>query len=262
MEVGYRASAVGSAAYVIGGVAPPPSLASLSPAFTQAAGAQFTLTVNGVNFASGSIVYWGASALTTTFVSTTQLRATAPASDIASAGIVSITVQTPGSNTSNTLEFEIDTAGPNTPPSFAPASITATAGGIATSKVTLPSSATNVSVQCLNLPAGAACSYSPTNGTLTFTTITSTPKGSYVITVVFTETLPGAAVALVLLPFLLGPLARLRKEKVIRWFVAVAAIAVLTFATSCGGGGGSSSSPPPPQTHQVSSSGAVTLTVQ
>ena len=32
--------------------------------------------------------------------------------------------------------------------------------------------------------------------------------------------------------------------------------------TGCGGGGGGNSQPPPPQTHQVVSSGTVTLTVQ
>jgi len=264
IAVGYHASPVTSASYVIGAVTPPtPSITSITPAYTAATGAQFTLTVNGSDFTSGSAVYWGATALATTFVSSTQLKATVSAADIASPGTISVTVQTSGAGTSNTYEFEIDTAGSNTPPSFSPTSITITAGGSGTTTVTLPSSATGVSARCLNLPAGATCSYSSSTGKLTITTASSTLKGTYVITVVFTETLPGAALALVLFPFLLAPIARINqnRKKLIWPLIAIVAIAALATVTGCGGRGGSSTSPPP-QTHQVTSSGAITLTVQ
>ncbi len=263
---GLQASAVASAAYVINGAAAPSSLTSLSPAYTSAAGSQFTLTVNGSNFTSGSTVYWGSTALTTTLVSSTKVTATVPATDIASPGIVSITVQTQGASTSNTLQFEIDTAGSVTPPSFSPTSVTVTAGGTATSSVTLPSSATGVSAKCLNLPAGASCSYSSSTGKLTITTSASTPKGTYTVTVIFTETLPGAALAFLFFPFLLAPFRRerLKKQKLIRLLAITLAIAALGFAGGCGGGGGGggSSSQPPPQTHQVTSSGTITVIVK
>src|SRR5438094_1645396 len=78
-----------------------PTTSSLSPTCATAGGPQFALTVNGTNFVSGSTVQWSGTALTTTFVSTTQLTATVPASLIATAGTASITVVTPCGGTSN-----------------------------------------------------------------------------------------------------------------------------------------------------------------
>ena len=68
------------------GVSPPPTISSLSPASATAGGPAFTLTVNGSNFVSGSVVQWNGSNRTTTFVSATQLTAAITAADIATAG--------------------------------------------------------------------------------------------------------------------------------------------------------------------------------
>ena len=75
-------------------VSPPgvPTMTSLSPDTISAGGATFTLTVNGTNFASGAVVNWGSTALTTTYVSATQLTANVPASLIATTGSTTITV--------------------------------------------------------------------------------------------------------------------------------------------------------------------------
>ncbi|HMG86249.1 MAG TPA: FG-GAP-like repeat-containing protein [Terracidiphilus sp.] len=267
IAVGYNQSAVASASYVVDlQTTPAPSLTSLSPVYTGAGSAQFTLTINGSGFTGASSAYWRNTALTTQFVSSTQLTATVPASDISTAGIVAITVQTPspGGGTSNTLQFEIDTGGSGTPPSFSTTSATVSAGGTASYPVSLPSSATNVSVNCLNLPAGASCRYSASTGSLTITTTSTTPTGTYVITAVFTETLPGAAAALILLPFLLIPFATKRRKATRTWLIAIAgAITVAAVVAGCGGGGGSSGGTnPSPSTHQVTSSGAVTLIVK
>jgi len=265
VAVGYNPSAVASASYVINVQTPAPSLTTLSPAFTSAGSPTFALTVNGSAFTSASTIYWGTTALTTQYVSTTQLTAQVPASDIAAAGITSITVQTPapGGGTSNTLRFEVDTAGSGTPPSFSTTTVTVTAGAIATYPVTLPSSATNVSVTCLNLPTGATCSYSVSAGTLTITTASSTPTGTYSVTAVFTETLPGAAAALALLSFIFLPLARANKRKPRRlWIITGAGLLLFAvMAVGCGGGGGGSTNPPP-QTHQATSSATITLIVK
>jgi hypothetical protein len=125
----------------------------------------------------------------------------------------------------------------------------------------------SASVSCLNLPVGAGCSY-PSANTVTITTTSATPPGTYQITIVFTETVSGAASGWILLPILLLPLAFLRKKLAARgaWITAclgMVLLAATAFATGCGGGGGGSSytPPPPPQTHHVTSSGAVTLTV-
>ncbi len=262
---GYNQSAVASAAYVITMLPPTPSVTSLSPQLTSAGSAQFTLTVNGSGFTSASSVYWGTSALTTQFVSATQLTATVPASDLTAAGVVAVMVQTPSaSSASNTLQFEIDSAGSGAPPSFPTPSVTVTAGETATYLVTLPTSATNVSVRCLNLPTGATCSYSATTGMLTVTTAASTPTGTYIITAAFTETLPGAAAAVLLLPFLLAPFAdkKRRNTTQLRLLAIVAAIGVFAIAVGCGGGGGGVVPPPPPATHQVTSSATITLIVK
>jgi N-acetylneuraminic acid mutarotase len=249
---------------------PAPAISSLSPAFTSAGGAAFTLTVNGTGFTANSTVNWGTTALTTTFVSTSKLTAAVTASQIASAGTSPVTVVTPapGGGSSNALTFEIDSSdSTGTPPSFSVATVAVAAGSPASYTVTLPSSVTAATVSCLNLPTGASCSYSA--GTVTITTSASTPKGTYQIIVVFTETVTSSSTAWILLPILLLPLYFARKRLTRRgaWLSACVVLVLLTATATiagCGGGGSSTNNqqPPPPQTYQVVSSGTVTLTVQ
>jgi hypothetical protein len=73
-------------------VLPSPTIATLSPTSATAGGVAFTLTINGANFTSDAKANWGATALTTTYVSATELTAAVPASLIATAGTVSIMV--------------------------------------------------------------------------------------------------------------------------------------------------------------------------
>ena len=230
-----------------------------------AGGAAFTLTVNGTGFAPASTVMWGTTALATQFVNASQLTAQVPAGDVADAGTANVTVLTlpPGGGTSNTLEFEIDTAGGSTPPSLPTGSLTVPAGGTATYPVTLPASATNVSVKCLNLPVGAACSYSAETSSVVITTAASTPPATYEITLVFVETLPGAGTGLLLLPLLGVPL-RLRKTRKSRhaWIIASIGLLIVAVVTAGGCGGGQSTQTTSPQTHQVTSSATVTLIVK
>jgi hypothetical protein len=250
---------------------PAPVISGISPGFVSAGGAAFTLTVTGSGFVSGSTVYWGTSVLTTTYGSATQLTAQVPATDIATGGItVAITVvtPTPGGGTSNPLQFEVNSAfGSTTGPTFSSTTATVTAGSPASYPVTLPSSVESASATCLNLPTGATCSYSATTNTLTITTSSTTPKGTYQITVVFTETVSGAATSWILLPILLLPLVYLRRKLAARgvWVTAclgLVLLATVAYTSGCGGSSGGSSSPPPPQTHQVVSSGSVSITIQ
>jgi hypothetical protein len=248
---------------------PAPAISSLSPAYASASGAAFTLTVNGTGFVANSTVNWGATALTTTYVSASKLTAAVSASEIASAGTSPVTVITPapGGGTSNVLTFEIDSSNSTgTPPSFSVATAVVAAGSPASYAVTLPSSVTAATVSCLNLPTGASCSYS--GGTVTITTSSSTPAGTYQIIVVFNETVIAATGLWILLPILLLPLYFARKRLTRRgaWLTACVGLVVLTASATiigCGGGGSSTNNqPPPPQTYQVVSSGTVTLTVQ
>src|SRR5437016_2295992 len=56
-----------------------PAITSLSPTSITAGAPTFTLTVNGTGFVSGDTVLWNGGALTTTFVSATQVTASVPA---------------------------------------------------------------------------------------------------------------------------------------------------------------------------------------
>jgi hypothetical protein len=65
---------------------PVPTIASISPTSAVAGRASgFTLTVNGTNFVSASVVNFAGTARTTTFVSSAQLTAAILATAIASA---------------------------------------------------------------------------------------------------------------------------------------------------------------------------------
>jgi hypothetical protein len=256
---------------------PVPVMGSMTPAIANAGGTTFTLTVNGLEFMSNSTVYWGTTALSTTYVNTTQLTAQVPAADIATEDIAfAITVQTPtpGGGTSTALTFQVDsTASTATPPAFTSTTATVATGSPASYPVTLPSTVTTSTVSCLNLPPGASCSYSATSNTVTITTSPATPAGTYQVTVVFNETVSGASTSWILLPILLLPLMILRRKLAARceWITACLGLVLLAgmaCSTSCGGGGGGGGSTGGggggggTQTHQVTSSGVVTLIVQ
>jgi hypothetical protein len=91
---------------------PVPTTTSISPTSKAYGEAQFTMTVNGTNFISTSIVNFNGSARTTTYVSPSQLTAIIPASDLLSVGTANITVfnPAPGGGASNSQTFTITKA--------------------------------------------------------------------------------------------------------------------------------------------------------
>jgi alpha-D-ribose 1-methylphosphonate 5-triphosphate synthase subunit PhnH len=99
---------------VTGTAATAPALDSLSPTNATAGGPAFTLTVNGSNFVSGSVVRWNGAARTTTFVSATQLRAAIAAADIAAQGTAQVSVLNPSGTASGTLPFTVAAGGGST----------------------------------------------------------------------------------------------------------------------------------------------------
>ena len=147
---------------------------------------------------------------------------------------------TPGGGTSNAWQFEVDSASSGSSgTTITSATETVTAGSTASYPVTVPSAVTGVSVTCLNLPTGATCSYNLTTNAVTIATTSTTPKGTYQIIVVFTETVTSAGF---LLPIFLLPLAFIRRKSAARspWltaFLGLVLLASAVFAIGCGSGG-------------------------
>jgi len=86
-----------------------PAITSLNPVRASAGTAAFSLTVNGTGFTTGSEVRWNGAPRTTTFVSTTQVRAAITAADIAVPSTAQVTVFTPapGGGTSAPAAFTV-----------------------------------------------------------------------------------------------------------------------------------------------------------
>jgi hypothetical protein len=131
------------------------TITSLSPNTATAGQAGFTLTVNGTGFVSGAAVQWNSTALTTTFVSTTQLTATVTAGLVASAGSATITVTENGA-TSPGVTFTI--APPPVITSLSPSSATAGQAGFA------------LTVNGSGFVSGATVQWTTTSGTTPLST--------------------------------------------------------------------------------------------
>ena len=80
-----------------------PQITSLTPISPAADGANFNLGINGANFTPNSTSTWGATPLSTTYLSTTKLTALLPASLIATPNTASITVSTEAGTASATV---------------------------------------------------------------------------------------------------------------------------------------------------------------
>jgi hypothetical protein len=243
---------------------PTPTLSALSPAFTTADGAAFTLTLTGAGFVSSSTAYWGSTVLTTSYVSSTQVTATVPASLLNSPGIEPIVVENPSSSGgSNTMQFAIDSSSSGV--TISTTTVTVNAGGTATYAVTAPSTATNLTAICLNLPAGASCAYSSSTGKVSITTSPVTPSGTYQVVIVFTETTTTTSKSsLILLPFLLLPFYFLRKKLRTRgeWLAGCLVLVVLAGTMTITGCGGGASTSTTTTSSQSTMSASVTLVVQ
>ncbi len=105
---------------------PTPTTTSISPTTKNAGDAAFTLTVNGTNFVPSSVVQWGGAARTTTFVNSSQLTASIPATDLVTAGNIAVTVMNPapGGGTTNAQTLAVNNPSP-TITSLSPTSILA-----------------------------------------------------------------------------------------------------------------------------------------
>ena len=168
---------------------PVPTITSINPSSCLAGSPQFTLTVNGTNFVSSSVVNWNGSGLTTTFVSATQLTAIVPAANVTTAGTVQVTVKTPspGGGTSNPVTFTINNPVPTTTsisPTCAAAGgpqFTLTVNGtnfVGTSTVQWNATALATTfVSSTQLTATVPASLISTAGTASVTVVNPTPGG-------------------------------------------------------------------------------------
>ena len=112
-----------------------PVVTSLSPSGSSVGAPPFTLTVNGNGFTSSSVVRWNGTDRGTTFVNSTQLRASIAAADVAVAGTAQVTVFTPppSGGTSGSLTFTIGvsprlTVSATTVTAGSPVTVTLTSG--------------------------------------------------------------------------------------------------------------------------------------
>jgi hypothetical protein len=89
---------------------PIPYITSITPASAVLAGAGFTMTVVGGGFIPSSVVQWNGQNRTTTYISSGQLTAQIPGSDLSVTGTIPITVfdPSPGGGSSETVKFTIN----------------------------------------------------------------------------------------------------------------------------------------------------------
>ena len=250
---------------------PYPSLTALSPVKISGGGAGFNLTLLGTNFVANSVARWNGIDKTTTYISSTELRAAIPAGDISVGREVQVTVLNPipAGSTSNALVFPVSSFTMNS----SPTSATVTAGQSAAYAVqVIPqfgSFDSSVSFTCTGLPRGCTASISPAS---------VTPGANVVATALTltTSAASGSAAGVKLgsagfippaFELLLAILALLRwlsirkpvpKKFSCRWLTASALICVIALLASCGTGG--DSNPPanngtPPGTYQITVQG-------
>jgi hypothetical protein len=96
----------GYGSHYMGGGGGAPSIASLSPAMTNAGDPSFTLTVNGSGFGADSVVFWNGTALPSSYGTGIKVTATVSAVDVANAGMFPVYVRSGGKN-SNMMNFTV-----------------------------------------------------------------------------------------------------------------------------------------------------------
>jgi hypothetical protein len=94
---------------------PAPMISTIAPTAGTVGGPALTLTLDGANLASTSVVKFKGTSKVTTFVSSTQIKAAFAAADLAAAGSFPVTVFDSASNeTSNATTFTVNRAGTST----------------------------------------------------------------------------------------------------------------------------------------------------
>jgi hypothetical protein len=105
-----QASTGGTTSQQVSITNPAPTLTTVAPQSLYAGSGDTTFTLTGANFNSSSVAMAGSAALTTTFVSSTQLTAVVPAATLATVGTLSLTVSNPapGGGTSQAVSVTLN----------------------------------------------------------------------------------------------------------------------------------------------------------
>lgn len=89
-----------------------PGISMISPTTAKGGAAAFTLTVYGANFPTTAVVHFGTGALSTGYVSSSELKAAVPASALSKAQLISVVVVVPGAtamtSSSNVVWFTVN----------------------------------------------------------------------------------------------------------------------------------------------------------
>src|SRR6185437_9424520 len=188
---------------------PAPTVTSVSPSSAIVGGQGFTLSVNGSNFISNSVVQFNGTARTTTFVSSSQLQISLTAADIATAVLnkVAVSNPAPGGGTSASIDFAVNNPLPTVAslnPTFIPqgnAGFTLTVTGtgfVSTSTVQLNGSARPTTfVSDTTLQASINAGDASATGVDAITVANPTPGGGASNEQNFTITIPAPAITLV-----------------------------------------------------------------
>jgi hypothetical protein len=162
---------------------PAPTLSGVTPQLLYAGSPTTAFTLTGTNFNSSSVVMAGTTSLMTTFVSATQLTASAPAALLATVGTLSLAVlnPAPGGGSSQTIPVTLSQP-PATLASLSPA--TATAGSPQVNVTLTGTYFTPTSVVYINNYFAAATTYiSSTSIHFTIPAQALTSTGNLIVTV-------------------------------------------------------------------------------
>jgi hypothetical protein len=256
---------------------PVPTLSSLSTTNVTGGGADFTLTALGASFVPSSVVRWNGSDRTTTYVSSSELQAAIPGTDLAAGGDVQVTVFNPapagGLTSALMLHISSFTAAAD------PSSKSITAGQSATYTIQV-----TPQFGSFDSPISFSCTGLPSKCTATFSSVSVTPGASAATTTLTLATRSSAGSAAASLsgtsgfrPPVLGFLVlvlslllawtghrRLPWRIGHRWLAAGILLCLVVLIGSCSsdGGGNPTYTGTPKGTHQISvqaTSGTMTV---
>jgi hypothetical protein len=161
--------------------APPPVIGSLSPAQVPAGSPAFTLTINGTNFFSTSVVEFNGASLPTTYVSANVLTALVPASSVAT--------PTSATNVVNVVVVNVGESGSSVPQAFTITNPQPTVSAVSPGLVLVGTATdTTITVTGTGFWSGTTITATPSGGSGTAINLLTTYVSSTKVTAVFPAT--------------------------------------------------------------------------